>query len=132
MEDLNNHFKDMFADASAVGKFKLYGGGDFSPALMRIFPQWSFETDPGGAHMTLTYSQQSKAFQPAGAHIRAGADCDTSTLVRYMLGKLGDDPTKWTDAGLTGDLTRADFGKFSDWMNGNADGKGFIVADNKP
>ena len=131
METLNARINAMLANGvSPVGKFKLYGGGDFSTSMVRIFPQWSFGTDPGGSHMTLTYSMESKAFQPSGAAIRAGVQCDTSTLIRYLLGKLGDDPTQWAASGLTGDLARADLGKLSDWMNGNSGGQGFIVADN--
>ncbi len=122
----------MFGDANAVGKFKLYGSGEISPTLLRVLPHWAHLTDPGAAHLTITYSLVSKAFQPDGVNIRAGADCDTSTLTRYLYGKLGDDPTQWATQGLTGDLERADLSKFSDWMNTNANGKGFIVADNPP
>jgi hypothetical protein len=130
METLNAKIKAQFGDAASVGKFKLYGSGQNSPVLIRILPHWAHETDPRAAHMTITFSYGSKAFQPNGASISAGVSCDPITLARYLYGKLGDDPTKWADQGLTGDIVKADLVKLSEWMNANADGKGFVVADN--
>ena len=63
-------------------------------------------------------------------NITAGVSCDPVTLARYLYGKLGDDPAQWADQGLTGDIVTADIVRLSDWMNANANGKGFTVADN--
>lgn len=129
MQFLNTKIKEMM-EVDGVGKFKLYGGGDFATTQIRFFPQWAHDNDPGGTHLTLIYSPGTKAFQPDGATVRAGTNCEAATLIRYLFGKLGDDPTQWATQGMAGDLKREDLGKLSEWMNTNSGGKGFIVADN--
>jgi hypothetical protein len=132
LKTFTDELKKTFADKAAVGKFKLFGSGENSPVLIRVLHLWSFETDPGGAYLTITFGMGSKAFQPNGANVKAGDKCDATTLCRYIYGKLGDDPANWDAQGLTGALTKTDLDKFSDWMNTNAEGKGFVVADNPP
>jgi hypothetical protein len=114
-------------------KFKLTGSGDFAPAYVRIFTQWenvaSGTAATGGTHFEIEFGMASKVFQPNANRIKAGIDCNTATIIRYLYGKIGDDPAQWaSQGGATGNLVKDDLARLKKWMDKNAGGT-FTVAD---
>ncbi|MFH0727356.1 MAG: hypothetical protein V2B19_13590 [Pseudomonadota bacterium] len=120
-------------DAMLAKKFKLTGSGNFSKTHLRISTQWekvaSGAAATGGTHFTIEFGLKSKVFQPNAQTIKAGADCNLKTIIRYLFGKIGDNPAQWTaEGGLIADLTKTDLAKLKTWMDTKAGGV-FTVAD---
>ena len=98
-------------------RFKLQGNGNFATTYIRIFPQWEFralatDAPTGGTHFRIEFVFGSKELTPTAQSIVAGTACKSLTLVRYMLGQVGD-----------ADFTKDDFAWMTTWMNTNAGGR---------
>jgi hypothetical protein len=129
LEDLNRRIMAMLQD-----KFKLKGnGGDFSMTYLRIFPQWEITNAVGnataGTHLKIEFAFGSKKFKPVAAdpaagtphYLIAGTGCNPKSIIRYLFGKIGDNPHEWpAQGGVDGDLNKDDMGKLAEWMNANA------------
>ncbi len=123
MEDLNRRILTM-----VQGKFKLQGSGNFSTTYIRIFPQWevvdSAAAATGNTNFNITFQFGSTDFAPAGTTIVAGTGCKPKSIIRYMLGKIGDVAGNWdAEGGVDGDLTKEDFPQLKAWMDANAGGR---------
>jgi hypothetical protein len=108
------------------GKFKLTAGsGDFSTTYLRIFPQWEISDRVGsssaGTHREIKFVFGSKKFKPVATdgspYLVAGTGCDPKSIVRYLLGAMGDRPSKWkSEGGVSADMTANDIRRLAEWM----------------
>jgi len=110
-------------------RFKLQGNGNFSTTYLRIFPQWEFRATAAtaasaGTHFTIEFVFGSNVFTPSAHNIVAGTACDATSIVRYLIGKIGATSSQWAaQGGVATDITKDDFPALKTWMDGHAGGR---------